>query len=69
MKKENKDDGLALVKKWAVTGLLKYVKPEDLTYIAVRLETAAKLSIDFNDKDILESEIKKLRKKGLFGEK
>jgi len=56
-----------LVKKWAVTGLLRFVKPEELSYVAVRLEMAAQAALQFNDKDYLEQEIVSMRKQGLFG--
>ncbi len=59
-----------VVKRWAVTGLLVNVAPENLVTVARRLDAAADLSVSVGvvkDLDFIEDEILKIRAEGLFG--
>jgi transposase len=53
--------------KWEKTGLLRFVKPENIEIVVVRLENAAMLSQNMHSSKALENEIRLLNEQNLLG--
>jgi hypothetical protein len=54
-------------KKWIQTGLLQFVRPENVDAVVARLENAAQLALNKHNKVHLENEIILMRDQGLLG--
>jgi hypothetical protein len=61
------DKQKSLVRKWSKTGLLRKVDDRDVLEVTLRLERAARMSLEVGSVAVLEAQIELIRDEGLFG--